>query len=162
MYHLLFLSMPSLMMTYKVKLFMLIILSQMRSLSEMSLLPPPPQPSTMSWQTPDVPASSLSHHSHQPLTDFKSHAKDNDDVELMSSDSSSSSSSDEWRMCVHWRGLGVTVKALAMTGSWHRERSSRAFMCSKSNTWNFSGGFLAVPSSSRTWKCLRVQWCWYS
>jgi len=55
----------------------------------MTLLPPPSQPSL--WQSSDV-----SQNSHHQLTDFKSNIKDNEEVELMSSDSSSSSSSDEW------------------------------------------------------------------
>lgn len=61
----------------------------------MTGLPPPPQQQTVSWQTPSDMASSMPAPPHQGLIDFKGHNKENEEVELMSSDSSSSSSSDE-------------------------------------------------------------------
>lgn len=61
----------------------------------MTGLPPPQQQQTVSWQTPSDMASSMPAPPHQGLIDFKGHNKENEEVELMSSDSSSSSSSDE-------------------------------------------------------------------
>ncbi|XP_045201222.1 mediator of RNA polymerase II transcription subunit 4-like [Mercenaria mercenaria] len=58
-------------------------------------VPAPPQQQTVTWQTPSDMTSSISSHPHTGLVDFKGHNKENEEVELMSSDSSSSSSSDE-------------------------------------------------------------------
>ncbi|WAR27773.1 MED4-like protein [Mya arenaria] len=64
-------------------------------LSAANDLPPPaPQGTTVTWQTPGELAAPSGPHPSGGLVDFKSH-KDVDEVELMSSDSSSSSSSDE-------------------------------------------------------------------
>ncbi|KAL4220186.1 Mediator of RNA polymerase II transcription subunit 4 [Mactra antiquata] len=63
---------------------------------DMAVLPPPQQHLSVTWQNPpDTGSTTAPLHPHHNLIDFKGHNKENEDVELMSSDSSSSSSSDE-------------------------------------------------------------------
>ncbi len=65
-------------------------------------MPSTPQPagsSAMTWQqhgSMEIGASALTQgHSHTGLDPTKTHSKENEDVEIMSSDSSSSSSSED-------------------------------------------------------------------
>ena len=65
--------------------------------------------SSLSWQPSQEVAMTLtSTGSHHGIHDLKGHNKENEDVELMSSDSSSSSSSDEWFL-LHWVCMCVCV-----------------------------------------------------